>query len=352
MATLALMEQGLTLAVDGELFSVEREGKVVQQVRMGEVDEVLLFGAVTLTPSAVGALLARGVDTVFLTARGRYRGRLVGRAGRNVELRVAQFERLRDPAAALELARAFVAGKVTNQRALLLRAQREQQRDDLAAATGMLRRMLAAVETAPDVETLRGLEGQASAAHFGVFGRCIRNPAFAFRGRTRRPPRDPVNAMLSFGYTLLTMAAESAVLRVGLDPMLGALHAPDYGRPSLALDLVEEFRPVVVDALALRLVNRRQVAPEDFEQPPEEVEAVWAEEGDPPEGPGPAPAVWLGETGRRVFFRAWGRRLRETHFYERRRQTLTLEEILQQQVYHLAQVIQGEAAAYQPFVVR
>ncbi len=351
MATLALMEQGLTLTVDGDRLAVERAGRAVQQVRVSEVDEVLVFGGISITPAAVAVLLRRGIDTVFLTVRGRYRGRLVGRPGRNVELRVQQYERIRDPVHALEVARSIVTGKIANQRALLLRAQREHRSDDLTAAAGQLRTLLRTVERAPGIEVLRGLEGQASAVYFGVFGRCLRNPAFDFRSRSRRPPRDPVNAMLSFGYTMLGTAAESAVLRTGLDPMLGVFHAPDYGRPSLALDLIEEFRPVLVDALVLRLVNRREIAPEDFEQPHELVDAAWQEEGPAP-GDGGEGAVWLGETGRRVFFRAWGRRLRETHFHEGRGQTLTFEEIVQQQVYHLAQVIRGEAPAYRPFVVR
>jgi CRISPR-associated protein Cas1 len=353
MATLALMEQGVTLAADGELFSVERDGKVIQQVRMLGVDEVLVFGSVTLTPAVIAVLLARGIDTVFLTARGRYRGRLMGKPGRNVELRLAQFDRLRVPAVALEVARAIVAGKIANQRNLILRSQREQKRDDLADAAAMMRRMLRAVETAPDADVLRGLEGQASAAYFGVFGRCIRNPRFRFTARTRRPPRDPINALLSFGYTMLAVSVEAAVLRAGLDPMVGTFHTPDYGRPSLVLDLMEEFRPIVVDALALRLVNRREATPEDFEQPPDEAEAAWADDSEPPMADAtPAPAVWLGETGRRVFFRAWGRRLHETHFYEARGQTLTLEEIMQQQVYHLSRVIRQEEPVYRAFVAR
>lgn len=350
MATLAIMEQGLTLSVEGERLALERNGSTVRQVRVSEIDEVLLFGGIAVTPAAIALLLRHGVDTVFLTARGRYRGRLVGRPGRNVELRVRQYERARDAAYALEVARGIVSGKIANQRALLLRAQREHGREDLAAATGQLRAVLRAVEQAPSVEVLRGLEGQASAVYFGLFGRCIRNPTFTFSGRNRRPPRDPVNAMLSFGYAMLGTAAESAVLRVGLDPMLGVFHTPDYGRPSLALDLIEEFRPVLVDALVLRLLNRREVAPEDFEEPPDEVEAAWEGEEEPADHP--AAAVWLGETGRRVFFRAWGRRLRETHYHAGRDQTLTFEEILQQQVYHLARVIRGDEARYRPFTVR
>ncbi len=190
MPTLALMEQGMTLAVEGEQFSIEREGAVVNRVRMTEVDEVLVFGAVSLTPAAIAALLQRGIDTVFLTAHGRYRGRLVGKPGRNIELRVAQFERVRDPAVAVPLARALVGGKVANQRYILLRAQREQRREDLAEAIGSLRRLLEAIEGAGSVEVVRGLEGQGAAVYFGVFGKCIRNPEFSFTTRTRRPPRN------------------------------------------------------------------------------------------------------------------------------------------------------------------
>ncbi len=351
MATLALMEQGVTLTVEGGLFAVERAGQVIERVRITDVEEVLLFGNVQLTPAATAVLLARGIDTIFLTARGRYRGRLVGRPGRNVELRVAQFERLRDPMTALGFARAVVAGKIANQRALLLRAQREHGLEELATVLASLRRLQDALGVASDLETVRGFEGQASALYFGRFGACLRNPLFAFTGRTRRPPRDPINAMLSFGYTMLATLVESAVLRAGLDPMLGALHRPDYGRPSLVLDLMEEFRPVLVDALTLRLVNRREVVLEDFEQPPDEVEAVWADGSGAEEG-GSASAVWLGETGRRVFFRAWSRRLQETHFYPPRSQRLTFEEIVQQQVYLLARALRGEEEAYRAFVVR
>jgi CRISPR-associated protein Cas1 len=362
MPTLALMEQGMTLAVESEQFPIEREGAVVSRVRMAEVDEVLVFGAISLTPAAIAALLQRGIDTVFLTAHGRYRGRLVGKPGRNIELRVAQFERVRDPAVAVPLARSLVGGKVANQRYILLRAQREQKREDLVEAIGSLRRLLGAIDGAGSVEVVRGLEGQGAAVYFGAFGKCIRNPEFSFTKRTRRPPRDPVNAMLSFGYTLLGTVMESSVLRAGLDPMLGVFHTPEYGRPSLMLDLIEEFRPVVVDALTLRVVNRREVAAEDFEELHDDAElaAVGDEEGEAAKGsdrPACASshadrAVWLGPTGRRVFFRAWGRRLRETHFYPVRQQTLTLEEIMQQQVYQLARLLKGEAEQYQAFVLR
>jgi CRISPR-associated protein Cas1 len=360
MPTLALMEQGTRVAVQGELFLIERDSEeggerrrvVIQEVRMAEVDEVLVFGNISLTPAVIAALLERGTDTIFLSAHGRYRGRLIGKPGKNVPLRLAQLDRLRDPAAALPLARAMVGGKITNQRSLLLRAQREQKREDLAEAIAGMRRLAETLETSETVDALRGVEGQAAALYFGVFGKCLRNPEFRFEKRTRRPPRDPVNAVLSFGYTLLAMGMESLVLRVGLDPMVGVFHAADYGRPSLVLDLIEEFRPVLVDALALRLVNRRELAREDFEEFRDEADALAAGEEAPEPEPGAGRPVWLGPTGRKIFFRAWGRRLRETHFYELRRQTLTLEEIMQQQVYQVARLLKGEAPRYVPFLVR
>lgn len=351
MRVLALMEQGLEVDVDGELFAIGRRGRRIEMVRLADISEIHVFGAVNLTPSAISLSLLRGIDIVFLSARGQYRGRLTGRASKNIELRLAQFRALGDPGFALETARGMVAGKIANQRNLLLRAQREHRREDLADCIGGMRRMLDQVQAATSLDVLRGVEGQAAALYFAALGRCLRNPAFTFERRTRRPPRDPVNAILSFGYTLLGTTMESIVLRVGLDPMLGAFHQPDYGRPSLMLDLIEEFRPVVVDSLMLRLVNRRELVPEDFESGLDEVEAVWAGGDDGAEAAS-VPAVWLGDAGRRVFFRAWGRRLHEVLLYPARGERLMLRQIMEQQVYHFARVVRGEEGAYRAFVPR
>jgi CRISPR-associated protein Cas1 len=351
MSTLALMEQGVTLGADGELFVIERAGTAIQRVRMNDVDEVLVFGSVTLTPGAVAALLRRGTATVFLSARGRYRGRLEGPASKDVELRVTQFERMRNADFALGLARAIVEGKIANQRQVLLRSQREHRREDLAQPIAALRLLIGQIGEATSVDQVRGLEGRAAAVYFGAFGPCLRNPRFSFSTRSRRPPRDPVNALLSFGYTLLGIVMETAVRRAGLEPMLGAFHAPDYGRPSLVLDLIEEFRPVVVDTLALRLVNRREVADEDFEAVGRADEDAFAAE-DEPATPALLPGVWLSESGRRVFFRAWGRRLREVVYYPLRGQRLMLEEIMRQQAYQTARLVRGEPGPYVPFVPR
>lgn len=348
--TLALVEQGTTLKAEGERLKIEKDGRMLGEVKLHQVQEVLAFGAIGLTPSARALLLRRGVDVVFLTMRGQYRGRLSGWRSKNVELKLAQYRRLTEPRFALDFARSVVRGKIRNQRNLLLRQQREHKREDLANAIGELRRTVEMVTDYDDLDALRGVEGRAAAIYFRMLGTCARQREFHFTRRTRRPPKDAANALLSFGYTLLGSIAEAAVLRAGLDPLFGALHAPSYGRPSLMLDLIEEFRPVVVDALMLRLINRREVGPEDFEIARTDPDEIWAEneEGAVTEGEG----VWLNETGRRVFFRAWGRRLRDVQLYPPRNQRLMLEEIVRQQVYHFARVLLGEDDHYESFTPR
>lgn len=350
MRTLSLMEQGLVVRASGDLLLVERAGRTIQEVRLIDIDEVLVFGNVQLTTSAIASLLRRRVDTVFLTQRGWYRGRLVGPMGRQIDLRVAQFERFREAGFALTVARTMVAGKLANQRQLLLRAQRERRLEELAGPIAQLRVLAERAREAADMDALRGIEGRGAAVYFGQLGRCLTNPAFSFTRRTRRPPRDPVNAVLSFGYTLLGIQMESAVLRAGFDPALGAFHGVAYGRPSLVLDLIEEWRPVLVDALMLRLVNRRELSPEDFER----IESGFDDEEEGPAAEddaaaGDGPGIWLADTGRRIVFRAWGRRLRDVVLVPHLEQRLMFEEVLRQQVYLLARVVKGEADGYVPF---
>ncbi len=286
MHALAISEQGTTVHADGDTLVLRRGEFVLRRVRAGELDQVLLFGGVDITSRAMALLLRREVDLVLLTQNGNFRGRLCGRSSKNVQLRLTQYQRATDPAFCLSVARAIVAGKLQNQRQILLRAQRRLQDNDLAAALGNLRVLGQRAAECRDLDVLRGLEGQGAALYFGQFGKLIRNPAFQFSTRTRRPPRDPVNALLSFGYAVLGSTAETEVYRCGLDPMLGFLHQSAYGRPSLMLDLLEEFRPLI-DTLVLRVINRRQVGERDFEQRGEKTAEETLAESAPP---GAAPA--------------------------------------------------------------
>lgn len=343
---LAVVESGHSVHLHGELLELRRGGKRARTVKLAELDQLLLFGAVELTHAALMALLARGIDVVFLTKGGSYRGRLVARTSRHVELRVAQYQRLSDPAWSLDVARKIVAAKIRNQRHLVLRSQASLADESLAEILARLRLLAQDAERAEDREALLGIEGAAGNAYFGVFGKLIRNPLFSFTKRTRRPPKDPVNACLSFGYVFLTTLVEGDVAAAGLDPMLGAFHQPEYGRPSLALDLVEEFRAPIVDSVVLRLINRRQLVPADFGSPSEALgeDQLAAEEDQ-------SGAVYLLERGRKIFIRELLARLREEVFDPQAGVTTDWRGLIRAQVYRLAQQIKGQGT-YEPFVQR
>jgi CRISPR-associated protein Cas1 len=362
---LAITEQGTQVHVEGELLLLSRGGRVVRRCRLAEISQVLLFGRIEVSSGAIAALARRCVEVVFLTPRGYFRARLCGPGTASAVLRLAQFRRALDPAFAVGVARAIVAAKVTHQRQLLLRAQRRLHDAPLADALGRMRLLAEQAGRETDLDRLRGLEGLAAALYFGQFAKLLRTSDLTFAGRSRRPPRDPVNACLSFGYTLLGNLLETDLLRCGLEPLVGFFHQPHHGRPSLALDLLEEFRPCV-DALVLRLVNRRQLGPLDFERrggpeleeilaetPPVESGGEGSSFPDPavpgPEPDGAGPGVYLADAGRRVFLTEFFRRLRERIYYPPRAGAFELRDILREQAYHLARVIEGDAA-YVPFV--
>jgi CRISP-associated protein Cas1 len=362
MHTLSVTEQGTELHVEGETLVVSRGGRSLRRVRMAELHQVLLFGQVQLSTAAVARLVRREVDVVFLTRQGYFRARLVGAGARQARLRLAQLRRAREPGFCVAVSRALVAGKINHQRQVLLRAQRRLHDEALADALGRLRLLAEESAREEELERLRGLEGMAAAVYFGQFGKLLRVADLTFAGRSRRPPRDPINACLSFGYTLLGNLLETDLLRCGLEPLVGFLHQPEHGRPSLMLDLLEESRPLV-DALVLRLVNRRQLGPVDFERRggPELDEILAETPADDAGGAAPAPegpaagaaageGVYLADTGRRVFLTEFFRRLRETLYYPPRQAAFELRDVLRQQVYHLARVIEGEEAEYRPFV--
>jgi CRISPR-associated protein Cas1 len=356
MHALAVMEQGTRLHLEGELIVLKNGEQVVRRVRLGEIREVQLFDQVEISSAALAVLARRGVDVLWLSRQGYFRGRMVGPRSPQAALHLAQLRRSLDEAFAARVAAGIVAGKITHQRQVLLRAQRRLQDEALADALGRLRLLAEECERRPSLERLRGLEGQAAALYFGQFGKLVIPEEFVFTKRTRWPPLDAVNACLSFGYTLLGGVVESEVLRCGLNPMLGFLHQPLHNRKSLALDLLEEFRPFV-DLLVLRLVNRRQLGTGDFERQRIDVEEVLAEEDDEP-GAASGTAtpteeqtgIYLNATGRKIFLKEHFNRLRETIYYPPREGAYELRDIIREQGYHLARVIEGAEEAYRAFV--
>ncbi len=289
MAALYVVEQGAVVQKEGERVAVRKEGRALLSVPVFKLDSVVVFGGVQISTQAVALLLANGIEVAFMSTDGRLKGRLMPAESRNVPLRLQQYERYRDSHFRLKLARSVVRGKLHNARALVLRYFRNHPEAPLGEPLRLLEDCLAQVDTVSDLESLRGVEGRGSAVYFTAFARMVTGE-LTFSGRSRRPPGDPVNALLSLGYSLLTQELFGAVAARGLDPYLGFYHEVRYGRPALALDMVEEFRPPVVDRMVLALVNRRVFRPEDFEE---------GEEG----------GVYLTKDGLRRFLAAYEERL-------------------------------------------
>jgi len=223
----------------------------------------VLCGNVGLTPPALGLLFGQGIDTVFLRRDGRFLGRLAQAEPKNVFLRRLQFMLCGDPDFCLPAARGLVRGKLANMATLLMRIKRTRKSRFAGECAGKVRRMISGLERAPDLDSLRGFEGRASAVYFSGLRSGFQGD-WGFRRRVRRPPTDPVNAVLSLLYTFLINRMYAALRLAGLDPYPGVLHSLEYGRFSLVLDLVEEFRPMAADTLALSLFNLGILKKEDF----------------------------------------------------------------------------------------
>ncbi len=268
--TLYVTTQGSYLAAEGETVVVRVDGGVKGQFPLHMLEGIVCFGRVSCSPVLMRRCSERGVGISFLTERGRFLARVQGPVSGNVLLRRAQYRSSDNPVTSARIARSFVASKIANSRSVILRARRDHP--DVAgipaihAALRKLADALKRLEDERDLEAIRGIEGDAARSYFDVFDHLIvaKQEGFHFVGRSRRPPLDRVNALLSFVYVLLTSDAASALESVGLDPQVGFLHRDRPGRSGLALDLVEEFRAFLADRLVLSLINRRQVAEKGF----------------------------------------------------------------------------------------
>lgn len=349
MACLYVIEQGAEVTKQGNRLVVKKFGTELESLPAFKVEQLILMGNIQITSQAIKFLLTEGIDTVFMTVNGKYRGRLVSTFSKNIDLRRIQFRKLEEGAFILELAKKFVEGKLSNYRILLRRYQKEAQKEDVEKAIHTLRRLIEKIAAASDLDSLRGMEGSGSAAYFAALGHLLKVPEFRFEKRTRRPPRDPVNVLMSFGYTLLRNTVQTFIDLSGLDPYLGSLHSPDYGRPSLALDLMEEFRPVLVDTVMLRVVNTKSITMKDFFTP-EEAPTI-PEEGEM-ENPSPADyPILLTYEGTKKWITMYEKRLQELTFYPGTEQRLNYRQICEQQVRLLVRHLKGEEE-YRPYTLR
>lgn len=337
--TLYVTTQGAYLRQEGESVVVEVERQERMRVPVHTLAGIVGFGNVLCSPFLLGLCGERGVHVSFLTERGQFLARVQGGVSGNVLLRREQCRRTDDPPKALAIARNMVAAKIANCRIVLQRALRDHpERDPDGAVAGAVGRLGHALDTLPlisSIDVLRGIEGDAAKLYFTVFDRMIttQKDDFFMQERSRRPPLDKLNALLSFLYTLLAHDAEGACEGIGLDPQQGFLHALRPGRPSLALDLMEEFRPVIADRLALSLINLRQIDGAGFKT---------TETG----------AVVMNDDTRKTVLIAYQKRKQEEIRHPFLEETFSLGLLLHAQALLLARHLRGDLDAYPPFLWR
>ena len=266
MPTLYVVETGARLEKEHRRLLVTKDDEVLLRVPLERVSQVVLVGAVGVTTPALYALLGADVPLLIVRRTGQLVGRLLADTAPNLPLRQAQYRRNDDAAFCMDTARAIVLAKIHNQCCLALRILRHHKALDRSSLQDLYQAQDRAA-SADELASLLGIEGAAARAYFRIYRQAFADE-WAFTRRTRRPPKDPVNALLSLGYTLLGNALMTALEAVGLDPYLGYFHTESYGRPALALDLLEEFRAPLVDSLVMGLINRRMLKADDFDQKP------------------------------------------------------------------------------------
>ena len=345
-AVLYLQEPGSHVGKRSEHLIVRKDGQEIQRTPIAAIRQVVVFGNVQLSTQALECLANLEVAVVYLTAYGKFVAALMPAPTKNVKLRVNQFQQLSDPQKALALARAVVKAKINNQRTLLMRSLRSRALDepsDYGSVRGSdepaaqeMADLLNRLDRVCDPAVLLGTEGQAAALYFSQFERMLKADApgreFNFKTRNRRPPRDPVNALLSFAYAMLLKNCFSALCTVGFDPYFGFFHASRHGKRSLALDLMEEFRAVIADSVVLTLINNGTLRPKDF--------LVWRE------------ACQLTEEGRNRFFQAYEQRKATVVTHPVFGYKMAYGRMIEVQARMLAAHVRGDIPHYTGFTVR
>lgn len=338
--TLYVMTPNAYIHLESDTLRIEVERVKKMQVPIHHIGSVVCFGNVMMSPGAMHRCADDGRSVVLLDRNGRFKARLEGPISGNILLRLAQHRAAASEAVTLDIARSIVAGKLKNARQVLLRGAREaansDDQDKLSRAADSLARCTPHLLPANNLDTLRGIEGDAAKIYFSCMTHIMRwetREAFAMSGRSRRPPRDRINALLSFIYSMVMNDCRSALEGVGLDPQLGFLHAVRPGRAALALDLMEEFRAILADRLALTLINRGQVTDKDFM--------------DRPGG-----AVYLEGDGRKTVVMAYQERKQEEVTHPLLEKKVPIGLLPHLQARFLARTIRGEMEGYLPFLIK
>lgn len=330
---LYVQDHGTRIGVSGGRLVVRKKDAGEQAVRLSDTSHVCVFGYVQVTTQALSAMFRAGVPCSFFSTGGWLQGTATSMASNNIELRIAQHRAAADGEHCLAMARAFVEGKIRNSRTLLRRNHPELEERTLKQLKSFARK---AAEAA-SIESLLGIEGSAAREYFRAFGGALKPPArevseFDFEGRNRRPPRDPINAMLSLAYALLTKDVKLAIARVGLDPLLGFYHQPRFGRPALALDLMEELRPIVADSVVLGAVNNGVMKAGDF---------IVSEAG-----------TAMRPAGRKRFIQAYERRMDQLVTHPLFGYRISYRRVIEVQARLVARLLLGELDVYPAFRTR
>ncbi len=334
MGTLYIIQDDAFIGKIDERLQVKAHKQTLQDIPLIKLDGVVVMGRATISPAAVIELLEKKIPLTFLTENGKYLGKLEPELTKNIFIRAAQWQAAGESEKAVHLVRGFVRGKLKNYRKMLQRTHRNYPELPLESAILHLENAILPIDKTDNINSLRGLEGAGSAAYFGAFNHLIRVDGFSFKARRRRPPTDPVNALLSFGYSLLRHDIQSAVNIVGFDPYLGYLHFQHYGRPGLALDLMEEFRPLIVDTMVLSAINLRQITPADFTTEPL------------------SNAVLLSKEGRKEFLRLYAQKKQDKITHPVLGKKYTYQETFEIQARLMGKYLMGEIEKYPPLVLR
>ena len=327
MSVLYVTEQGAMIRFTEGRIIVGKEKKILQEVPAFKLDQIVAVGNVILTAGAATFCMQNGVDVAFLSTTGKYRGRLQPEFAKSALLRQRQYERAIDPEFCRQTAAAIVAGKIKNM--LAMTRQQRRLRDEGAASIKEMERLLARVPAGRDLDTLRGFEGAATVAYFKAFRAAIKGD-WEFHAREYHPPTGEVNALLSFGYSLLYNNIFGAVNVVGMDPYMGYFHRPRHGHAALVSDLVEEYRAVIVDRLTLTALNKRLLLKDDF---------FTDQEG----------RIRLQQPAIKRFLALYAGALNEVVYYPLGKIRTSFRQLIELQTRHLARVLLGEDPAYQPF---
>ena len=335
--TLYIQTQGSVLRKEGERLIVEKNGKVLIDIPSLRINQIIIFGTCSITPASMQFCLMNNIPVTLLSSFGKYFGKLESTKGKSIELERLQYFTSVDEQLMLSLSKAVITGKIGNTRTLLQRASKRCKSKEVSEAIDLMKTELARVEKTDSIEKLRGIEGSSSAVYFGVFGRIFKTETGFFNAgfkRNRRPPRDPINSLLSFGYTLLSANIYSTLTAVGLNPYVGFYHVLKPGHPALASDLIEEFRHII-DSLVIQVINKGILTKKAF---------YFVKE--------PSMPCLLTNEGRKEFIRQFEIKMHRTTTHSPTGKKADYRRCIMLQAAQFTKVLRGGKHKYEPFRIK